>query len=241
MRFSPKQKSLATGLRYYRDANFTGGTVGHLWDGSGKQLASATFPGGTGWITLNFIEPVLLDSAQEYIASFSNDGGFYCPLYNFFPKDYPLYKAITSHFAWSRNVYPTLHYQQTNYSIEPILQTVVAPTARVDTFFMYVSVDPRGAEDWQRYIDLGISVVFTLPEIGGVAMLPDSNSLYKTIFGSMQPHQLRKDDLDLRLYRFTRTYVINGVSTPVRFTLYKTGAWIREIKNTAGIWQILNY
>lgn len=86
-----------------------------------------------------------------------------------------------------------------------------------------------------------ISFVIMLPDVGGTAVLPDSTTIYKAINGAAQPHVRLKDDLSIRVYRFTRTYTINGVSQSVRFTLYKTGAWIREIKNSSGVWTILDY
>jgi hypothetical protein len=50
-----------------------------------------------------------------------------------------------------------------------------------------------------------------------------------------------KDDISTILYRFQRSYIINKVSTPVRFTLYKAGAWRRELKDSKGIWKNYPY
>jgi hypothetical protein len=72
-------------------------------------------------------------------------------------------------------------------------------------------------------------------------MIPDSIFVYQSIFGSAQPHIRMKDDLSIIMYRFQRTYSIKKVATPIRFTMYKTGAWIREIKDSAGIWQNYPY
>lgn len=93
--------------------------------------------------------------------------------------------------------------------------------------------------NWAALNDL--TFVILMPEVGGTAYLPDSSSAYKAMFGAMPPHQSLKDDTSIRAYRFTRYYTINKVSTAVRFTLYKTGAWIRERKDANGIWQIWDY
>jgi hypothetical protein len=93
--------------------------------------------------------------------------------------------------------------------------------------------------NWMALNDL--SFVILLPEIGGTAYLPDSTAAYKAMFGAAPPHQRFKDDASIRVYRFSRTYVVNGKSQSVRFTLYKTGAWIREIKDAAGVWQVWDY
>lgn len=245
MRFSPKQKSIVTGLRYFRDGNFTGSTVGHLWDNTGKKLAEATFPAGSGWINVSFISPILIDSAKEYIASFSNDGGFYAPIEFFFPKDYPLFKAITSHFTWYRNSFPTITYNQTNYSVEPILQKYIAPpvimpdpptTLVRDTIYL---IRDTCSIDYTKINDL--TFVLVLPDEGGQVRLPDSTTGYQAIYGAIPPHIRFKDDIPRIMYRFQRTYTISGVSTAIRFTMFKTGAWIRERKDSAGIWQIYPY
>ncbi len=94
--------------------------------------------------------------------------------------------------------------------------------------------------NWAALNDL--TFVILLPEVGGTAYLPDSSvTAYRAMFGAAPPHQRLKDDASIRQYRFSRTYVVNGKSQSVRFTLYKTGAWIREIKDSAGVWQIWDY
>ena len=101
-----------------------------------------------------------------------------------------------------------------------------------------IMVDTCGF-DWSKVANL--TFVLLLPEDkGGTVRIPDSTTVYKAIYGAIPPHIRLKDDASLRVYRFTRSYVINGKSTPVRFTLYKTGAWIRETQIN-GIWTILNY
>jgi hypothetical protein len=106
--------------------------------------------------------------------------------------------------------------------------TIPKDTIRVDTCGF----------DWSKVANL--TFVLLLPDEGGAARLPDSTTVYKAIFGASQPYLRIKDDASLRLYRFTRNYVINKVSTPVRFTLYKSGAWIRE-RQVGGVWRIYDY
>ena len=93
--------------------------------------------------------------------------------------------------------------------------------------------------DYTKFSSL--QFVLLLPEEGGKYILPDSTTIYQAQYGVAPPYIRLKDDASLRVYRFTRNYTINKVSTPIRFTLYKSGAWIREIKDKDGIWQIFPY
>jgi hypothetical protein len=179
----------------------------------------------------------MVDSGKEYIASFSTQGGYYCPMENFFPKDYPLFKAITSHFTWHRDQFPTLTWNQTNYSVEPILQKYEESiTPYRDTIYL---IRDTCSIDYSKINDL--TFVLVLPDNGGPVRLPDSTKVYQAIYGAAQPHEANKDDIKNIMYRFQRTYTINKVATPVRFTMYKTGAWRRELKDSAGIWQNYPY
>jgi len=121
----------------------------------------------------------------------------------------------------------------------PVLVSGVGSIPQVTIPKDTIRVDTCGL-DWSKVKDL--TFVLLLPEDkGGTVRLPDSTTVYKAIYGAIPPHIANKDITSFRMYRFTRNYVINKVSTPVRFTLYKSGAWIREIKDSAGIWQIYPY
>lgn len=107
----------------------------------------------------------------------------------------------------------------------------------VDT--VYLTRDTCMFIDFSKINDT--TYVLFLSDRGGSASLPDSTIFYQAIFGVAQPHVRLKDDLSLIMYRFQRNYTIKGVSTPVRFTMYRTGAWMRELKDSAGIWKIYPY
>jgi hypothetical protein len=239
MVFKPKQKSIVTGLRYYCTSDFIGLTTGHLWDNNGKMLATGVFLKGPGWIDLNFPNPILVDSGKTYTSSFSNDGGYYISTPFFFPREYQLFTAVSGTYTYFKNSYPTLIYQQSNYSIEPILKKYVEPvlpnplvTLIRDTVYL---IRDTCSIDYNKLVDL--TFVLLIQERGGTVMLPDSTLVYSAVFGAAQPHERLKDDLSLIIYRFQRNYVIQGVSTPVRFTMYKTGAWRRELKDSLGVWR----
>ncbi len=58
-------------LRYWRDASETGAHVGRVWNGSGTQIASATFTGETasGWQRQRLAGPVTLQPGTTYTVS----------------------------------------------------------------------------------------------------------------------------------------------------------------------------
>jgi hypothetical protein len=162
----------------------------------------------------------------------------------YFPKTFPLFLAITSHYTWYRNQFPTLTYNQTNYSIEPILQkytpTVIiypdpAPQIIRDTIYL---IRDTCSIDYTKINDL--TFVLVLPEgPGGDVRLPDSTTIYQAMYGKIPPDEGWVDAIP-RVDRFLRTVTKNGVTKTYQYTHFYNGTWVRRLKDTNGVWKIVD-
>lgn len=86
MKFRTIETGYITGLRYYKGAENAGVHLGHLWDASGLQLASATFTNESvsGWQQVNFTTPVLIQAGTTYVASYYAPNGGYAASAGYF-------------------------------------------------------------------------------------------------------------------------------------------------------------
>jgi hypothetical protein len=68
-----------TGLRFYKAQANTGTHVGSLWTAGGQRLAQATFTNesASGWQTVTFADPVLVDPGTTYVVSYFAPAGHY--------------------------------------------------------------------------------------------------------------------------------------------------------------------
>ena len=242
LRFSPVKNSLVTGAIYFRASNVTGSTTAFLFDSSGNVLASSILADGSGWTTIN-LSPTVVEAGKQYVIAYSSEGNFYTSIGVNFPKATELFNALQSQYIYKKNAFPDKFSTEQSHSVEPVL-IPITPSEPKDTFLLVVKdtvkvfVDTCTI-DYTKLAD--VQFVLMIPEEGGTVRLPDSTEVYKAIYGAAQPHEAYKDDIKNIMYRFQRTYTINKVATPVRFTMYKTGAWRRELKDSAGIWQNYPY
>jgi hypothetical protein len=79
VKFTPQEKGLVTGIRFYKASTNTGTHIGSLWSASGTLLASATFTGegASGWQQVNFSTPVSVKVGATYIAGYFAPNGHY--------------------------------------------------------------------------------------------------------------------------------------------------------------------
>ena len=79
MKFISDVSGYVTSLMFYKGAGNTGTHSAHLWDSAGNLLASATFTNesGSGWQSVTFAQPVLIQAGQTYIASYFAPNGHY--------------------------------------------------------------------------------------------------------------------------------------------------------------------
>ena len=77
VQFRADSDGYITGIRFYKSSANTGIHVGHLWNGSGTLLASATFTGesASGWQQANFPSPVAIRANTVYVASYQTSVG----------------------------------------------------------------------------------------------------------------------------------------------------------------------
>jgi hypothetical protein len=78
VKFRASTDGYITALRFYKAAADTGSHVGHLWDGAGTLLATATFTGETasGWQQVSLDVPVSVRADTTYVASYHTSTGY---------------------------------------------------------------------------------------------------------------------------------------------------------------------
>lgn len=79
VRFTSDDKGAVTGIRFYKGPHNTGTHTGTLWSSSGTALATGTFSqeSSSGWQTLMFDQPVMIEKNTPYIASYRTTQGRY--------------------------------------------------------------------------------------------------------------------------------------------------------------------
>ncbi|MFI9009398.1 DUF4082 domain-containing protein [Actinosynnema sp. NPDC053489] len=79
VRFTPNAGGRITAVKFYKGEANTGTHTGTLWSPTGQQLATGTFGNETasGWQTLTFATPVLVQAGHTYTASYTTTTGRY--------------------------------------------------------------------------------------------------------------------------------------------------------------------
>ena len=132
--FSSGSDGMITGVRFYKSERNTGTHVGNLWSATGTRLATGTFTGesATGWQTLTFRSPVPVEAGAVYVASYFAPNGHYSLASQFFGAQYsngPLTVPTGNGlFRYgSTSGFPRDTYNGSNYWVDPIFKTGVAP------------------------------------------------------------------------------------------------------------------
>nr|WP_308258296.1 DUF4082 domain-containing protein [Saccharothrix obliqua] len=94
VRFNGKGEVL--GVRFYKGAGNTGTHKGSLWSSNGLLLATGTFTGETasGWQTLTFPSPVVVQANTTYVVSYYAPNGHYAVTPGYFDGQSASYGAI---------------------------------------------------------------------------------------------------------------------------------------------------
>ncbi|WP_345529217.1 DUF4082 domain-containing protein, partial [Nocardioides endophyticus] len=128
MRFAPKVDGLATGTRVYKISRSTLATPdsGTLWSSRGRALARATFEetDETGWLSVDFEDPVELTAGQTYTISVHAPHGRYAVTEGYFDRTIesqdlraPGYRnGVYAYGSASR--FPFQTYRQSNYWVD---------------------------------------------------------------------------------------------------------------------------
>nr|WP_246018845.1 DUF4082 domain-containing protein [Saccharothrix australiensis] len=94
VRFNGKGEVL--GVRFYKGAGNTGTHKGSLWSSSGLLLGTGTFTGETssGWQTLTFASPVVVQANTTYVVSYYAPNGHYAVTPGYFSGQGASYGAM---------------------------------------------------------------------------------------------------------------------------------------------------
>ena len=86
VKFKSDVYGAVTGIRFYKASTNTGSHIGNLWTLSGQLLARATFTGEStsGWQTVTFSNPVLINPNTTYVASYFAPKGHYASTEDYF-------------------------------------------------------------------------------------------------------------------------------------------------------------
>ncbi len=145
VKFRSEVAGYVTGIRFYKGTGNTGTHVGNLWSTSGARLATATFTGEseTGWQEVKFSSPVAIAANTTYVASYHAPNGRYAAEGGGFSGrgvDSPPLHALASGvdggngvYAYGSGGYPNQTYNATNYFVDVVFVTSLAPPTTTTT------------------------------------------------------------------------------------------------------------
>src|ERR1700755_575805 len=86
MKFQSSISGWFAGVRFYKGSGNNGTHTGSLWTGTGTLLATGTFTNETtsGWQSLLFANPVQINAATTYVASYYTPSGHWSGDQNLF-------------------------------------------------------------------------------------------------------------------------------------------------------------
>ncbi|MFE2753112.1 DUF4082 domain-containing protein [Actinosynnema sp. NPDC059335] len=126
VRFAGKGEVL--GVRFHKGEGNTGTHTGSLWTSTGALLATGTFTGETttGWQTLTFATPVVVQPATTYVVSYYAPNGHYAATQRHFQSQPTTYGPITAPGDGANGVFrygggfPGDAYLATNYWVDVV-------------------------------------------------------------------------------------------------------------------------
>jgi hypothetical protein len=140
VKFRSDQSGYITGVRFYKLSTNTGTHIGNLWSSTGTNLATATFTSETanGWQQVNFGSPVAITANTTYVASYFAPNGHYADDQTYFSSaiDRAPLHALADGASGGNGLYlysggsafPTNSYNATNYWVDVVFSTSLAPT-----------------------------------------------------------------------------------------------------------------
>ncbi|MFC6092411.1 DUF4082 domain-containing protein [Saccharothrix lopnurensis] len=121
------------GVRFYKGAGNNGTHTGSFWSATGQRLATGTFTGETasGWQTLLFDDPVVVEVDTTYVVSYFAPQGHYAIEVGYFgvprrPIGYGHIQAVSDSAATPNGVFrygggmPVSYYQGSNYWVDVV-------------------------------------------------------------------------------------------------------------------------
>jgi Domain of unknown function (DUF4082)/Bacterial Ig-like domain len=180
LQFQADVNGAITGIRFYKGAGNTGAHVGHLWTSSGTLLASVAFANetATGWQQATLATPVAITAGTTYVVSYYAPVGQYAVNTSYFTAavaNAPL-RALADGASGGNGVYkygasgfPTQSYNRSNYWVDVVLNTAVAPDTTPPT------VSGMSPTSGTTGVPTGTTVQATLSEAMNAATLSPSS------------------------------------------------------------------
>ena len=192
VKFQSQAYGQITGMRFYKSTLNTGSHIGTLWTESGQLLAQATFTSEStsGWQTVTFAQPVIVQPNTTYVAAYfapngheSGDAGYFYPA----PSPWQIGGANYSAAPLSAvnssadpngvytytgvSTFPTNSFGAANYWVDPIFTPITKPgqVTNVTGTTGYDSV----SLNWSAPSSGGAPTQYTItPYIGSTAQTP---------------------------------------------------------------------
>jgi hypothetical protein len=182
VKFVPSVDGKVVGIRYYQGPGNTGTHTGSLWSASGVLLATVTFTGetGVGWQTATFSSPVPVHAGTTYVASYYAPNGHYAADTHFFAGDWtlgPLTAPTGGNglYHYGGDAFPSSTYADTNYWVDPILDTTTPPPPPPPTpdpsgtVSLFTTSDTPTNPNWNDPNAIEVGVKFSADVTGTVA------------------------------------------------------------------------
>jgi methionine-rich copper-binding protein CopC len=168
MKFQSSESGFVTGVRFYKGDGNTGTHTGTLWTADGTKLASGTFTNETasGWQTMTFARSVPVQANTTYVVSYHAPNGHYAGDNNYFTDGPAILQPMTGLqggttpetangvFSIGPTAFPTDSFQNTNYYVDPVFNTVAAPNIQPPNVLANDPVDGTGSVTLNPTIDV---------------------------------------------------------------------------------------
>ncbi len=212
MKFRSSQNGFITGIRYFKDEDFTGTRTGHLWTSTGELIASVVFTGESfsGWQQMLLSTPVAITANTTYVVSCFSSSGDYAASSNYFTQ--PVVNGAVHALANGEDgpnglyrysatpVFPSNSFNASNYWVDVVFSTgggTSLPIVTTDpisqtkcegtsvSFTSAASGDPTPTVHWQQSTD---GVIWT--DIPGatnstltfVTSIDDNNKQFRAVW-----------------------------------------------------------
>ncbi len=135
MKFRADVAGFVTALRYFKPAGTTGTHTGHLWTGTGTQLAEQVFTGETasGWQEVTLTTPLPIAANTTYVVTYFTASGDYAATGNYFTQ--PIGTGVLHGLAngtdgpngiyeyTATSTFPTQSFNSANYYADVVFDT----------------------------------------------------------------------------------------------------------------------
>ncbi len=196
VKFQASSDGFIEGIRFYKGAGNTGTHTGTLWNGSGQELATATFTDEStqGWQEVYFNTPVPVAKDTTYVASYHAPSGHYAATY------YGLDTAVTANplrtlassasggngvYAYGARSFPTGSWAATNYWVDVVF------TRLADTTAPYVTLKSPDHGGTGVATGTAVTATFSEPIQESTATITVKNAANQAVAGTRTLNEAR--------------------------------------------------